>query len=429
MTAESEGPASATGEALVAIVGAGAAGLVAAIAAAEVLGSGVLVLEATKDAGRKIVVSGGGRCNILPLEDAPSRFVSDSPRRELLRFLSRFPLAEQRTSFEELLQGALHEEAATKKLFPPTQRSRDVRDALVARARSLGSVFRFHARLLDVLPPADAASPFVLQLADGTSVKAGAVILATGGYSVLGGGADGIGIEVARRLGHRIVPPYAALAPLVAEGAPHAFLSGVSLVGRVTAASAASGDHPAERAEATGGFLFTHKGYSGPAALDVSHVVERARAGAEVRLALFPEGDDLWDERLRTAKGTLSGLLRKYMPDRLADALVAAAGVVDGPLARLPREERRAIVKALVAFALPVTGTEGYRTAEVTGGGVALAEVDPGSGQSRRVPGLFLAGELLDSFGPIGGFNFQWAWATGRTAGRAAAERVRSGLH
>jgi predicted flavoprotein YhiN len=136
-----------------------------------------------------------------------------------------------------------------------------------------------------------------------------------------------------------------------------------------------------------------------------------------------------WDEALRLggASGTgasLSSFLRKSspsLPDRLVGLVLEVSGVADQPLARLARDARRRVAKTLAAFTLPATATEGYRTAEVTGGGVALDEVDPGSGKSRLVPGLWLAGEILDAFGPIGGFNFQWAWGTGWTAGESAA--------
>jgi len=201
----------------------------------------------------------------------------------------------------------------------------------------------------------------------------------------------------------------------------HAALSGVSVEATVTARS---GD---DAATARGGLLFTHRGWSGPAVLDVSHVVSRALAAGrafEVTAALGC-GAEEWDARLRVGAGTLLGLLRRSLPERVAALLLVTAGVApDTPLHRLPRETRRAVVSSLAAFPLPVAGTEGYRTAEVTAGGVALEEVDPGSGESRIVPDLFLAGEILDAVGPIGGFNFQWAWATGRTAGEGAARAL-----
>ncbi len=292
--------------------------------------------------------------------------------------------------------------------------------------------------------------------------RAARVILATGGLFVLGGGADGGGLAWAETLGHTLVPTYPALVPLTGDAPAHHALSGVSAHARVTAKNAATG----ETAASEGGFLFTHRGWSGPAVLDVSHVVERAaRAGARAEVKVcFGFGEEgrrreekisangpvrgaglaraadasavsaAWDARL--VAGARSGvslfnLLRKSpssssslsspLPDRLIQLVLAESGVADQPLARLTRDSRRSVVAALTAFPLPATGTEGYRTAEVTGGGVALDEVDPGSGKSRVVPGLWLAGEVLDAFGPIGGFNFQWAWGTGWTAGVSAA--------
>jgi predicted Rossmann fold flavoprotein len=433
----------------VVVVGGGAAGLLAAIAAARG-GRRVLALEAAKDAGRKILVSGGGRCNVLPMEDAPQRFVSESPNRLVRRFLDRWPLSEQRLFFEELLGGKLREEPESRKLFPSSNRAKDVRDALREALAAAGGALRAAARVRDVVR---AGEEFAVRLDGGEEIAAPRVILATGGLSVLAGGADAAGYAWAAAMGHTVRPTYPALVPLVGDAPAHHALTGISLAARVTARS--TGD----RATSSGGFLFTHKGWSGPAVLDVSHVVERAAlAGktAEIRIcfgfgeerrreeeekisANGPErgahrsqrGDAAaqWDTALRSAGGSggsvsLSSFLRKSsssLPDRLVSLILETARVPDTQLPYLSREARVRVVETLTAFPLPATGTEGYRTAEVTGGGVALEEVDPGSGRSRLVPGLFLAGEILDAFGPIGGFNFQWAWATGRTAGEAAA--------
>ena len=409
----------------VAIVGAGAAGLLAAITAAErcrvnAVGPRVLLLEAAREPGRKILVSGGGRCNVLPLADRPERFVSSSPPRLVHRFLARFPHAAQRAFFEELLGGPLREEPRAEgggKLFPPGIRSRDVRDALLALAWRLG---------VEVLPscPVSSLAPrpgggFLLGTAAGT-LEAACAVLATGGRSVLPAGADARGLEWAAAFGHTVRSLHPALVPLTASGAPHAALAGLSLPARVVAESGAF------RAEAAGGFLFTHRGYSGPSVLDVSHVVAAAlAAGGPFRVAASFGGDGLdWEEALRTGAGHRAPVLAKRLPERLVAALLEAAGTGDVPLRRLTREARRAVVAALTGLPLPVDGTEGYRTAEVTAGGVALEEVDAGSGESKVVPGLFLAGEMLDATGPIGGFNFQWAWATGRTAGDGVARAV-----
>ena len=408
------------------VVGGGAAGLLAAAsAAARLRAEGrparVAVLEAAREPGRKVLVSGGGRCNVLPAREARARFVSSSPRRLVDRFLDRFPLAAQRAFFEELLGAPLREEEASRKLFPPTNRSRDVRDALLARARAAGAEIRAASPVRGVA--VRDGGGFDVRLDAGVS-SAAVVVLATGGLSVLGGGADAGGFEWAAALGHSTRPLRPALVPLTGASPAHAALAGVSLEATVTARSGVEG------VSATGGFLFTHRGWSGPAVLDVSHVVAHALLEArpfQVTVSLGG-GEAAWDEALRSGAGTLLTLLRRSLPERVAALVLATAGVApDSPLHRLTRESRRAVVSALTALPLPVEGTEGYRIAEVTAGGVALEEVDPGSGASRLVPGLFLAGEILDAVGPIGGFNFQWAWATGRTAGEGAARAILAG--
>jgi predicted Rossmann fold flavoprotein len=176
------------------------------------------------------------------------------------------------------------------------------------------------------------------------------------------------------------------------------------------------------RASASGGFLFTHRGYSGPAVLDVSHHAVRAAADGRAQrlLVQWSAADDAaWHAALQGGDGLVVSRLRATLPDRLAQQLVAEGGLPpDQRVATLRRADRLALVDRLCRYDLPWTGDEGFRKAEVTGGGVALDEVDPRTLESRRHPGLFLCGELLDAFGPIGGHNFAWAWATGRLAGR-----------
>jgi predicted Rossmann fold flavoprotein len=408
----------------VVVVGAGAAGLLAAIAAAS-MGAGVLLLERTKDGGRKILISGGGRCNVLPARLQPERYVTTSSPHLMRKLLLAWPLAEQRRFFEQELGLALVLEEETGKLFPATQRARDVRDGLVELARRRGARLRFGARVTDLRPPAGEHDPWhVLVAGDETPVHAAAVILATGGLSVPQTGSDGAGLAAAQRLGHTVHPTFPALTPLTASPPPHAHLAGVSL--EVTIAAPLAKGHFTTR----GGFLFTHRGYSGPAVLDASHLAVRSlRAGGERQplLVRWTELDaDAWDAELRAAGSVqVATLLRRRLPLRLADTLRAEAGVAaDRTGAQLRREERARLVAALTRYPLPWTGDEGYRKAEVTGGGVALNEVDPRTLESRRRPRLFLCGELLDAFGPIGGHNFAWAWASGRAAGRGAAQRV-----
>jgi predicted Rossmann fold flavoprotein len=392
----------------------------AAIHAARV-GVRVVLLETTRDGGRKILISGGGRCKILPSELDPSRFVSESPAPLVRRLLGTWPLAEQRAFFEADLGIPLALEAETGKLFPLSNRARQVRDALVAAAVAAGTEILFGARVGAVEPD---SGRWRLTVGGHEPLRAEAVIVATGGLSVPATGSDGAGLELARRLGHLVRQTYPALTPLTAEPAVHAALAGLSLTVTLSARV------QRRRIVARGGFLFTHRGYSGPAVLDLSHLAVRSRLRGEVprqslRVQWTDADRDTWDRRLqlRTPQSILAAL-RESLPGRLAGRLILEAGVDPArQLAQLLREERRQLVTSLTEYDLPWTGDEGYRKAEVTGGGLALEEVDPRTLESRRHPGLYFCGEVLDAFGPIGGYNFAWAWATGRAAGLGAASR------
>ncbi len=397
------------------VVGAGAAGLAAAIHAAG-HGVQVVVLESTSDGGRKILISGGGRCNILPQALEPARFVSDGPAHLVRHLLRSWPLAEQHRFFEEEVGVLLTLEADSRKYFPTSNRARDVRDGLVALARRRGAAFSVDARVTSLTPASGGG--WSIALAGGHTLDARAVVMATGGCSVPQTGSDGAGLGLLEALGIRVHAPYAALTPLTAAPAIHATLAGVSLPVTLRVAGT--------KASSSGGFLFTHRGYSGPAVLDVSHHAVRAAAAGRPQpiLAQWSANDDAaWHATLQGGDGLVVSRLRATIPDRLAQQLVAEAGLdADQRVATLRREQRLALVERLCRYPLPWTGDEGFRKAEVTGGGVALEEVDPRTMECRRHPGLFLCGELLDAFGPIGGHNFAWAWATGRLAGRGTLQ-------
>ncbi len=388
----------------------------AAIAAAAA-GGDVLLLERTRDGGRKILISGGGRCNILPARLDERRFVTDSSPNTLRKILRSWPLREQVAFFETELGLILEEEVETGKLFPSTHRARNVRDGLVELAVRRGVRFRPDTRVTDLRPMGHGWNVIP---ETGRPLEATAVIIATGGLSVPTTGSDGAGLSIVERLGHTMHPTYPALTPITETPPSMAGLAGISLTVTLTARS------ETRSATATGGFLFTHRGYSGPAVLDVSHVLVRARQeGRPARLSVQWTAHDpaAWESLLRAdGARSVAGLLRQELPDRLVPVLLSRAGVpADRTLAQLRREERHNLVRTLVDAELPWNGDEGYRKAEVTGGGISLAEVDPATLESRRLPGLYLCGEILDAFGPIGGYNFCWAWATGRAAGRAAA--------
>ena len=401
----------------IAVIGAGAAGSMATIFAAAA-GADTVLLERTRDGGRKILISGGGRCNILPSRVDETRFVTDSSPHTLRKILRSWPLTEQIAFFERELGLPLVEEAESAKLFPASNRARDVRDGLLALAARHGTRLQMETRVTGLAP---AGARWRIEREGGAPVEADAVIVATGGLSVPNTGSDGRGLALLAALGHTVHPTYAALTPLTEVPASYAALAGVSLPVTITARDGR------RSASATGGFLFTHHGYSGPSVLDVSHVAVRSRAEGDGAARLLVRWTALdapgWEAALRPhGTRTVAGALRRELPVRLADALADAAGVPGSrTLAQLRKEERRRLVDTLVQGELPWTGDEGYRKAEVTGGGVSLAEVDPRTLESRRHPGLFICGEVLDAFGPIGGYNFLWAWATGRAAGTGAA--------
>ncbi len=439
-------------EAPIVVLGAGAAGFMAAIAAAGGAGEAgaahsavgparpgegrrVLLLERTRDGGRKILMSGGGRCNVLPSALDPARFVTASSPYVLRKMLLSWPLVEQRRFFEEVLGIALALEEETGKLFPVSNRALDVRDGLRDLAARRGVEMRFGAYATGLEPEPAAGAPSArggttaaaggapawhVQLAGGATVAAGRVVIATGGLSVPATGSDGTGLDLVRRLGHTIHDTYPALTPLTAEPHRYAALAGVSLPVTLEAPG------PKRKFVTHGGFLFTHKGYSGPAVLDLSHLAVLSRRAGEALQPIFVRwtslGAEEWDALLREGDAGVLPVLRRRLPARLAEALLEDAGVdAAARTSQLPRAARRRLVEVLTHHPLPWTGDEGYRRAEVTGGGVALEEVDPRTMESRLHPGLFLCGEILDAFGPIGGYNFAWAWATGRAAGLGAA--------
>ena len=407
----------------VVVIGAGAAGTMAAIFAAGA-GAETVLVERTRDGGRKVLISGGGRCNVLPARLDEARFVSDSSPNTLRKIVRAWPLPEQVEFFQSALGIRLVEEPESGKLFPASNRAADVRDGLLALAARKGARLLMNTRVTDIVSAGDGWRV----ACDGSApLEADAVVVATGGLSVPNTGSDGAGLRLLQRLGHEVHATYPALTPITTDPAPFAALAGVSLT--VTLSARAHG----RSAQATGGFLFTHRGYSGPAVLDVSHVLVRSRAEGDqppaqlvVRWTVHDEAG--WQPLLQPrGSRTVLGVLRAEVPDRLAAVLLERARLdAARSLAALTRAERRRLLDALVRCELPWTGDEGYKKAEVTGGGVSLAEVDPRTMESRRHHGLFLCGEVLDAFGPIGGYNFFWAWTTGRAAGQAAAAGSRS---
>ena len=342
----------------VAVIGAGAAGLVAAGFAAS-SGAPVTLIERTRDGGRKILISGGGRCNVLPSILAAERFVTDSPPHLLRGMLRAWPLHEQKSFFEDDLGIPLALEEESGKLFPRSNKAKDIRDALVGFARARGAEIQFDTTVRDLQA---AAGGFTLETSNG-DLTVNRVIIATGGLSVPATGSDGIGLDIARRLGHRLIDTYPALTPLLGSGDTHGTLAGVSLNVRLRARSGS------KITETFGGFLFTHRGYSGPSVLDISHVTSRAGLPS-IRAQWSTRAASDWGGDLEAASASVAAILAKHIPARLAEHLMRDAGIpVDRRTSSLKRSERLALIDGLTSYPLPWSGNEGYKKAEVTGGG------------------------------------------------------------
>jgi hypothetical protein len=368
----------------VAVVGAGAAGLMAAIFAARG-GARVVALDGAKRLGAKIVISGGGRCNVT--HDVVHAADFNGSRNAIAKILRTFDVPATIDFFASLGVTLKREEAG--KLFPTTDKARTVLDALLRAAENVEIRTGFKVTKLE--------RGFVIN----DDVHARKVILATGGRSVAKTGSDGSGYALAQALGHTVTPVFPALVPLVLpDDHPLTTLPGLSLEAELSVRSPTGKVVHRER----GSMLFTHFGLSGPVVLDISrHWI--ASQPATLTASLLPdETFESLDAKLLDAPRTL----RQQLPARLWELLAPRDTT---------REERRRTIRDLLELPLPVVRDRGFDYAEVTAGGVPLSEIDTATMESRLCPGLYLCGEILDVDGKIGGYNFQWAWATGRLAG------------
>ena len=416
------------------VIGAGAAGLMAAIAAArQAPGHHVVALDGAPRLGAKILIAGGGRCNVTHHAVSERDFNGSTPA-AIRRVLRAFDVDATIAFFAA--EGVDLKREDTGKLFPVSDRAQDVLDALLRAAQRAGVEVHHPCRVSRIVRFDEG---FALHA--GTDGSEGAatdgsesrpyltcrvVIVATGGRSVPKTGSDGSGYAFARALGLPITPHvFPALVPLtLPDGHLLRSLSGLATDVVLTVVSG-TGRH---LHRVSGALLCTHQGVSGPAVLDVSRHWLAAResdAGAGLLVHWLPgTAPDRLDGRFQRHGGRpIRRALSPPLPDRLADGLCALAGVdAEQSAATLPRDARRRLVAACTAYPLPVTGTRGFAVAEVTAGGVPLAALTAGL-EARACPGLFLCGEVCDVDGRIGGFNFQWAWASGVLAGRSAALR------
>ncbi len=404
------------------MVGAGAAGLATAIFIRRLNPSrSVVLLDSSPRPGAKILVSGGSRCNVTNAVVSEGDFSGGKPT-IIRRILRAFPPDEVIAWFASL-GVPLHKEAYGK-IFPNSNRSRDVLKALLDETAAAGVALRPATRVERIT----ADGLFTLHTAR-ERIRCSAAVMATGGLSLPKTGSDGAGLEIARQFDHTIVATTPALVPLTAANDPplHRTLTGVS--------------HEAELAlwadrritlRLRGSLLWTHFGFSGPVVLDMSRHWLRARLeerSAHVTLSLLPgesfeSVDRGWTSLLAIKpRASVHGRLAELVPASVAAALLERLAIEPAmSVAELPRNDRRRLTHALVEWPLNVDGNRGYNYAEATAGGVALDEIDPATMASRKCPGLYLVGEMLDVDGRIGGFNFQWAWSSARVAARALAD-------
>jgi predicted Rossmann fold flavoprotein len=402
----------------VAVIGAGAAGLMAAIRAAE-RGRRTLLLEKNRKPGVKILMSGGTRCNITHATD--NRGIVEAygpPGRFLHSALAALSVQDTVAFFEA--EGVATKVEETGKVFPVSNRATDVLGALLRRLQRSGATLALEEPLLDLRR---SEVGFTL-LTPKRTLHAGRVVLTTGGQSYPGSGTTGDGYRLAAQFGHAIIPPRPALVPITTSASWVAELRGLTLPDVAVRVI----DGQVVLARRRGSLLFAHFGLSGPVVLDVSRAVSgHARPESlQLEIDLLPALKEeevkefLRRESAASGKRQLAGVLSSYLPRRLCETVLTFCGLpADRGAAALSKIDRTNLVRQIKALPIPVTGTLGFKKAEVTAGGVTLDEVESRTMRSKHEPELFLAGEVLDLDGPIGGYNFQAAWSTGWLAGGA----------
>lgn len=411
----------------IAIIGAGAAGLFAAIwAARSNPGARVVAFDGAKTLGAKVLVAGGGRCNVTHHAVDESAYAGSS-RNAVKKVLRRFGVEDTVEFFKGC--GVTLKREDTGKLFPTTDSSRTVLNALLDAAARAGVSIVHPWRVTGV--ERDTAGGFTVRGGPAEapeSFLAGRVVFCTGGKSLPKSGSDGAGYAMLQRLGHTVTPRvFPALVPLLLpEGHPLTTLSGLTVPATLEVRTAAG----KRLAAFTNSTLLTHFGLSGPSVLDISrYYTDAAPDGARLAIA-FVTGrtPEQVDQDLQfLGRATVGRHFGAALPERLVRLLCDMAGVDPATTgAALSREQRRSLVDHFCRLDLPVRGDRGWNYAEVTAGGVPLSEVRLETMESRSCPGLYLAGEVCDVDGRIGGFNFQWAWASGYVAGTAAAGSLRS---
>jgi predicted Rossmann fold flavoprotein len=404
------------------IVGAGAAGLMTAIQAAEG-GLRVLLLEGQKKVGAKILMSGGTRCNVTNKAVSEKDFNSEHLIyvRNILRSFSN---AETIAFFQELGVELVLE--PTGKYFPITNSGKTVLDALLRKIEACKVTLLCEHKVRAVSRDGDG---FILK-GDHFQYQGKRVVLTTGGLSYPTTGSDGTGYRLAQSFGHPMIETFAALTPLTTKDNDLKSLSGITLEVRLTLLTDGKKGFSCRDS-----FLFAHFGFSGPASLDISRHWLKTRGQKRIMANFIPDQDEnslliiLRQVLEKTPRKTIRGVLIELLPQRLADVLLKKTGLdASLPMNQLDKASRQALISRCVQYPLDVTGVLGYSKAEVTAGGIDFAEINPKTLESKLMPGLFFAGEILDVDGRIGGFNFQWAWASGYTAAQAIIKEKKEGV-
>lgn len=414
------------------VIGAGAAGMIAAARAAH-LGVRTLLLEKNTKVGVKILISGGTRCNLTHAAE-PAEMLSTFDKRQA-RFLRNaffaFPPHEVVEHFRRL--GVPTKTEDTGKIFPRSDRALDVQQALLNDLRKAEVVIKLSSPVQSIRRH-PGAERFEIETSQNT-YRAEYLLVTTGGKSYPGCGTTGDGYGWLESFGHTITPPRPALVPLVASASWIAELSGLTIedaLVRVTPApvlaSASAPDQVVAIArkhqlrERRSALLFTHFGFSGPAAMDISGTITAEPNPLDLRLVcdFLPHTEvaelsaHIHHQVRSQGQRSVGRLLQELLPSRLGQAIASLADVpADRRLAELTKRDLKSLMALIKANPIAVSGSRGYAKAEVTAGGLSLNEVHPKTMQSKQVPGLFVAGELLDVDGRIGGYNFQAAFSTG----------------
>ncbi len=403
------------------VIGGGAAGMMAALQCAR-MGGRVTLLEGNEKLGKKVYITGKGRCNLTNdcTLDEFMQQVAHNPR-FLYSALNAFTPQDMMSLLEE--NGCPVVVQRGRRVFPATEKASDVTRTLTRLMQQAGVNIRLNTKVQDILVEDGQAQGVVTR--QGERLTAGQVILATGGQSYPVTGSDGDGYRLAEKLGHTVLPPTPVLSALVSDAQWVRRLQGLSL--KNVTLTLQSGKKRLYREQ--GEMLFTHFGISGPLVLEMScHLPEKlaeARVELNLKPALTPEQLDARLQREFAAqhRKQLRNVLPSLLPGRLAEEFPALAGVNgEAVCGQITKEDREKILHTLQCLVIPLTGLRPLAEAIVTRGGVSVREVSPSTMESKLIRGLYFAGELLDVDAHTGGYNLQIAWSTGAAAGRAAAE-------